>query len=568
MNNIFTPFLTKKGKLNSNLIGVALQDKNIQNLFKTYSWCKSIKELFYCYNNNIHSHPKCESCQNLLTYRNPKDGYGIACSKECISKCNSIKNKKSKTKTENLNKEFEKLKKQYPWIKTNQEGNYCKSNNICSQPICPNCGDFCNYILGHGYPQRCSIKCSNQQDAKERFEKTKITNLERYGAESYTTSQDWKNKQKDITEKIKNTCMERYNATSWAASHINEKSLKLLNDKEFLIKEHHTNKKPLYAIAEELRVSASYVGLMFKKHNIKIDNMKKTSHLEKRIVNYIKSISPEAKIETNVFGILSHKREIDILVNGILAIELDSLYWHSYRKKETNIQKIKHQQKTLECRTLGIDMFQIWDYEWKNPTLRKIWKSKIKQKLNIFENSYMARKLHVKQVSKNEATDFLKQNHIQQKCGAVVTLGLYDQDKLVSLMSFGKPRFNKKFEWELIRFVSKTNTKVVGGATKLLSHFEKTYKPKNIISYANLRFSHGQIYKVLGFQEIGISNPNYKYTDSQGINIYNRVKCQKHKLHKFLPNFQPEMTEVENMFAHGYRRFWDSGNLVFIKEYS
>ena len=56
-------------------------------------------------------------------------------------------------------------------------------------------------------------------------------------------------------------------------------------------------------------------------------------------------------------------------------------------------------------------------------------------------------------------------------------------------MTFGKTRFSKKYEWELLRFCSKLNYHVVGAAGKLLSYFEKTYQPKSLVSYADRRWS-------------------------------------------------------------------------------
>ena len=47
---------------------------------------------------------------------------------------------------------------------------------------------------------------------------------------------------------------------------------------------------------------------------------------------------------------------------------------------------------------------------------------------------------------------FLEKNHIQGKVGSSVNIGLYHQDKLVSLMTFGKPRMDKVYEYELLRF--------------------------------------------------------------------------------------------------------------------
>jgi hypothetical protein len=49
--------------------------------------------------------------------------------------------------------------------------------------------------------------------------------------------------------------------------------------------------------------------------------------------------------------------------------------------------------------------------------------------------------------------------------------------------------------------------------------------------------------------------------------LESRNKYQKHKLSKVLEDFNPNDTEVQNMFGNGYRRIWDSGNKVYFKEY-
>jgi hypothetical protein len=66
-------------------------------------------------------------------------------------------------------------------------------------------------------------------------------------------------------------------------------------------------------------------------------------------------------------------------------------------------------------------------------------------------------------------------------------------------MTFSKPRFNRNYKYELVRFASKLGTQVIGGASKLLKYFEINYNPKSIISYADRRYSNGKLYYALGF---------------------------------------------------------------------
>ena len=57
----------------------------------------------------------------------------------------------------------------------------------------------------------------------------------------------------------------------------------------------------------------------------------------------------------------------------------------------------------------------------------------------------------------------------------------------------------KENEYELVRFCNKLNTSVIGGADKLLQYFIRTYQPKEIISYADRRWSQGRLYDKLKF---------------------------------------------------------------------
>jgi hypothetical protein len=146
-------------------------------------------------------------------------------------------------------------------------------------------------------------------------------------------------------------------------------------------------------------------------------------------------------------------------------------------------------------------------------------------------------------------------------------LGLYYNGELVSLMTFGKPRFNNKVEWELLRFCNILDYNVVGAASKLLRYFERNYKPKNLLSYANLRWSGGNLYKILGFTCIGMSSPSVWYFKDGTEKIESRLKFQKHKLKRILNNYDENLTAEENIRVNNYRKIYDCGSLIYIKNY-
>jgi hypothetical protein len=172
-----------------------------------------------------------------------------------------------------------------------------------------------------------------------------------------------------------------------------------------------------------------------------------------------------------------------------------------------------------------------------------------------------ARKRILKQVDKQEEKQFLEENHLQGYVGSQVAFGLYYNDELLCLMSFGKNRFASDVEWEMLRFASKCGVSVIGGASKLLKHFRNNYSG-GVVSYLDRRYSEGNMYKALGLQFSHNSQPNYFYFKHPST-LESRQKYMKHKLPNLLENFNPNLTELENMVLNGYDRIWDCGNSVW-----
>jgi hypothetical protein len=230
-------------------------------------------------------------------------------------------------------------------------------------------------------------------------------------------------------------------------------------------------------------------------------------------------------------------------------------YWHSEKYKPSEY----HLKKTIECEKNGYKLIHIFEYEWLNK------QEIIKNKLNFYLNSYKecvyARKCIIKEIDSKTKNEFLNQHHIQGEDKSKVKLGLFYKDELVAVMTFGKPRFNKNYEWELIRYA--TSKHVLGGAGKLLKYFERNYNPKSIITYADRRFSQGNMYYKLGFKLDHISNPNFIWIDKKH-NIKSRMNSQKFKI---ITDENKNLTAEQIMIKAGYNKIYDCGNLVFTKSY-
>lgn len=269
-------------------------------------------------------------------------------------------------------------------------------------------------------------------------------------------------------------------------------------------------------------------------------------------------------------------KEVDILSHeNRLGIEYDGILWHSFGKSQYKSMdnfsnektgKSNHIIKTQLVESKGYQLFHIFENEWLDEYLQKIWKSMIRNKLKQNTKIY-ARKCQISEVSNQEYKRFTKTNHLQGFCAAKIKIGLYYDGELVSLMSFGKSRYAKEAEYELIRFCTKINVNVVGGASKLLKYFEYNYNPSSVVSFANKRWSKGDVYEKLGFKHIIDTPPNYFYFKLGDNILYSRVQFQKHKLKDKLETFDESLSETENMYNNGYRKIYDCGNKKYLKKY-
>ena len=99
-------------------------------------------------------------------------------------------------------------------------------------------------------------------------------------------------------------------------------------------------------------------------------------------------------------------------------------------------------------------------------------------------NKIYARNCIIQQIKESEAKEFLLNNHKQKFARAKIYYGLFFNNELIQLMSFGNPRFNKDYQWEIIRDCSKKNHQVIGGVSKLWKHFLENNGCHSCICYS------------------------------------------------------------------------------------
>jgi len=413
-------------------------------------------------------------------------------------------------------------------------------------------------------------------------EKTKLSKLKKYGNENYNNSIKIKATKLDRygdenynnPQKLKKTCIKKYgvdNISKLASTTSNKrvgKKLRLINlyksyglidvdydNYEYICKckcENHIFKIPKTIFYNRISTNATLCTIC---NPIDVHISDKENKLLKFIKNnYI------GEILTSDRKILNGK-ELDIYLPELkLAFEFNGLYWHNELNKPNNY----HLNKTKNCENKEIQLIHIWEDDWKNK--QNIVKSMILNKLGKTPNNIFGRKTKIKEITDNTLIrKFLTENHLQGFVGSSVKIGLFFKDELVSLMTFGKKRLamgnkkSKKGEFELLRFCNKLNTNVLGGASKLFKYFIKNYKSTEITTYADRSHSNGGLYKILGFEFVSKTSPNYYYIID---NVrYHRFNFRKDKL--VTQKFDPNKTEHQIMLDRKIYRIYDSGNLKY-----
>ena len=510
----------------------------------------------------------CDICKHeqILTYQSYNNNFNKYNLYTC-HKCSSFKNKLTCQKKHN-NKTFNNREK---CKKTNLEKygfeNVFQNDKIKNTILLTNNKKYnCDYPQQNKNILNKSIKTNNEKYNCDRpaqnpifIKKMKNTKKEKYNNENYNN-----------IIKIKNTVFEKYGIDNVSQLSDHKEKIQMYYNDKMLIK---------YPFITNIDyINKKYTGYCNKNHIYIIDidlfhnrlshnidtcticypENSLTSDKENKLLEFIKE-NYTNKILCGDRKILNGK-ELDIYLPDLkLAFEFNGLFWHSEIYKEKNY----HFDKTKSCEEQNIKLIQIYEDDWIFK--QEIVKSRILNLLGKTPNKIYARKCEIKETTDNKLVrNFLNENHLQGFVGSQIKLCLFYNNELVSLMTFGsKRKFMKQNNtdgvYEMLRFCSKLNTSIVGGAEKLFKYFIENYKPKEVISYADRSWSQGELYKKLGFTFVNKTPPNYYYV-IEGVRKH-RFGFRKDILIK--QGFNPNKTEHQIMADRNIYKIYDSGSLKF-----
>lgn len=377
------------------------------------------------------------------------------------------------------------------------------------------------------------------------------TNLERYGSKWYGSSFDaMKNRVTDTS---------KAEMFRWFS-----------NDAKGFIEFNYDSKPTLTMIANDTGVTLSAISYQAIKQGVQNFILYNAYNMEEEVIQFLKSVDANIKVVKHNRSII-YPYEIDIyLPDYKIGIECNPTCTHNSSINDPFGGDPKsrnyHKKKSDLANNKGVFLFHIFGYEWTNR--KDIVKSMLKNLIGRNDRKIYARNTYIKEISNGVCKEFLEKNHLYGSINASVRIGLFDKksDKLVSVMTFNKMRgtigkSDSANDYELSRFCNLINTSVVGGASKILHYFINHYSFDRIVSYSSLSNTKGNLYSVLGFNEVSRSKPSYKWVNLSNDFSVNRLNTQKKKLKNLFIDDELDLSKSESeiMIEHGFVKVYDCG---------
>lgn len=407
---------------------------------------------------------------------------------------------------------------------------------------------------------------SNPSKSKVIRDKTRKTNLDKYGAEYNLCSKDFK-------EKSKQTCLNKYGVEfANQAQEVKDKIIKSKIDKYGSLEDAY---KVVVSKGKATRVRK--YGSLQESYKIGLENQSKVI-LEKYGVPYA-CMREEARNFSNnsmpnkLFASILDKNNISYIreftINkysydfkvGDILIEINPFSTHNSTwglfsekdKKDT----FYHFNKTRVAIENGFRCIHIWDWDNLDIILNMLNNDKVK---------IYARNCEIRDVSIKDSNDFLNKNHLQGTCkNQSIRLGLYHNNDLIELMTFGKPRYNKNYKYELLRLCTKLNYMVVGGSNKLFNYFINNYGNNSIISYCDNSKFLGKVYENLGFELLNYGEPSKHWYNAKTKTHYTDNLLRQLGADKLIGTSYGKGTNNEDILReNNFVEIFDCGQSVYV----
>lgn len=435
----------------------------------------------------------------------------------------------------------EYLMTHFPDDLTFPERLYWFYKGITERPVCKACGnktEFMSFL--RGYREFCSYKCVGSSD--EVLKRKQDTSIRKYGVANAMKSDA-------IKKKLEKTMMAKYGvANPFANKDIKEK-IRAKNRANLGVDYPMQSKAVLQKSSQttQEKYGVMWTCQLKEVYSAASNNSKPNREFERML--------KERGIEfEREFPISSYKYDFRV---GNTLIEINPSGTHNstrgIRNREPKSRNYHH-DKMIAATKAGYELICVWDWDDKERILNRFCTSPVK---------IGARECTITSPDIKEAKQFLSKYHIQGTCtGQKVILALEYDGEIIELMTFGKPRYNKNYQWELLRLCTNPKYIIAGGTKRLFNYFVNNYKPESIISYCDLSKFSGTVYRALGFTQIDVNISLHWYKHNKHITNNLLLKCGFDRL--FGTNYGKGTSNVDLMKEHGFVEVYDCGQATYV----
>ena len=371
-----------------------------------------------------------------------------------------------------------------------------------NHPNCTPCGKPVMYSdKNRNISEFCSVEClykdpnksaKRKEDCKKvdveaAKEKRAKTMTEKYGVAYNSQREDMKH--------------------LWRKSNLsinNPNAYEKLSNKEWMTENYIVKERSLVDIAAELGVFYGTVGCYCEKYGFEIRHGGGYSLQETEVQRFLDELGVAWKTDREVLG----RKEIDILVSShSFGIEIDGLFWHSYKANETKQQRERHLFKTLLAKENGYDLVHFTDLEWIKK--QEIVKDMIKERLGL--NSERSKfGIDRVELDRETAISFFDANDIQGACDFEKCYALVSDDDVLLAVAIDKPktRQEKKYEKIVRRITPKNGVRVIEGESFLFEIISG-----NLAWFCDRRYSEGNNILKSGFEYSYSTDVDYFWTE-------------------------------------------------------
>lgn len=510
-------------KIPENYLGIKTGRLNLDNWLKInypefYEYLKNkytnidIKTSMYMYYNNISEIPKCV-CGNPVKFHGYSYGFSKFCCPKCAANDKDVQNKLKNSLENKYGVNARKI--------INDKGRNTKKHRY-GDPNFNNINKAKQTWL-EKYGVDNPMKSNVVQN------RSKQTCLEKYGTEYFLNSDEYMSQKTKYLDKAKQTCLEKYGG------------LNSMSDEDVKNKVKQTCLE---------RYGVEWNCMRPEAKNSRNFNSKPNEEFKKLLEQNNIPYEREFKINNRLYDFKVRNTLIEINPSPTHNIN-----WNPYGGKI--IDNMYHFTKTINGKSQGYNVINVWDWDDVHKIIYIINKNKIK---------IGARCCDVREICNKKCNEFLNKYHLQNSCKSQkIKIGLYYKDILLGVMTFGKPRYNKNYDWELLRLCYHKDYNIIGGSEKMFSYFIKNYNPNNILTYCDMSKFNGNIYEKLGFQPLKTIKPSkHWYNCKTNQHITDNLLRSNGFDRLFGGEFGKGSSNDDLMRFHGFVEIYDAGQKTFI----